>query len=173
MSASLSEISQASSESKEMVQLVVFSLAGCELGVGIRQVREIIRVSEIAIMPKAPRFLEGIINLRGKIVPVLDLKRRFEMPLVERTTETRILVVEIKDQTLGLMVDKVVEVLKINTSLIEPATETVLTMGVEFINGLIHINERLILLFKLEKIFTFEEIKALPEWDASSKQEKK
>lgn len=147
------------------VQLVVFSLAGCELAVEIRKVREIIRVSEITLMPKAPKFLEGIISLRGRIIPVLDLKKRFEMPLIDRTEESRILVVEVKDQMLGLLVDKINGVLKVPPSLIQPAQEPVLNFGVGFIEGLAALDNRLIILFRLENILAFDEAKALPEWE--------
>src|ERR1700685_4580367 len=99
MSISLSEVSNGSQVSPE-TQWVVFCIAGSEMSVSIRQVREIIRLSEITMMPRAPKFLKGIINLRSRIIPVLDLKRCFNMPLVDPTSESRILVVEIADQML-------------------------------------------------------------------------
>lgn len=173
MNVPLPEVSEGPNKESGEIQLVVFQLAGCELGVGIRQVREIIRVSEMTMMPKAPKFLEGIINLRGRIIPVLDLKRRFDMPLVEKTDETRVLVVEIQEQALGLLVDKVVEVLRFSPELIEPAVEPLLNIGVDFIAGWVRIKQRLILLFRLEKIFTFDEIKALPDWEKVSRKEVK
>jgi purine-binding chemotaxis protein CheW len=168
MSLSLSEISSGLPKDNGENQLVVFTLAGCELAVGIRQVREIIRVSQVTLMPKAPKFLEGILNLRGRIIPVLDLKKRFDMPLVDKTDETRVLVVEIKDQLMGLLVDKVVEVLRIPAAAIQPPTEAVLTIAPEYIAGLATLEDRLILLFQLEKLFTFDEIKSLPDLEATS-----
>lgn len=146
-------------------QLVVFTLAGCELGVPIRQVREIIRVPEITLMPKAPLFLEGIINLRGRVVPVLDLRKRFGMPLVAKTHETRVLVLELKDQILGLLVDKVAEVLRVPPEGLQPADGPLLNLDGDFIGGLVPLNDRLIVVFKAEKVFHFEEWKALPEWE--------
>lgn len=173
MKASATEISIDPEKSGNEIQLVVFTLAGCELGVPIRQVREIIRVSEIAVMPKAPPFLEGIINLRGRIIPVLDLKKRFGMPLVEKTYETRILVLELKDQILGLLVDKVADVLKISSGTIQSAAEPVLTLGTDFIAGLASFNDRLIVLFRTEKIFNLDELKALPDFESSEQKEEK
>jgi len=166
----LTDIDKESLPKKENgeLQLVVFQIAGCELGIGIRQVREIIRVSEMTMMPKAPKFLEGIINLRGRIVPVLDLKRRFDMPLIEKTDESRVLVMEIHDQALGLLVDKVVEVLKISAERIEPVLEPFLNIGTDFIAGKICINQRLVLLFRIEKTFSFDDARALPDWEKAS-----
>ncbi len=102
------------------------------MSVGISHVREIIRVGEITRMPRAPKFLEGIINLRGRIIPVLDLKRRFNMPLVDSTSESRILVVEIEDQMLGLLVDKILEVIKVSVANVAPPKETTLNIGPEY-----------------------------------------
>lgn len=150
------------------IQLVVFALAGCELAVGIKDVREILRVSDITPMPKAPKYIEGIINVRGRIFPVIDLKRRFDMPLVDKTDESRILVVEQKDQVLGLLVDKVVEVLKISPALIERVSAPVLTVGADFVGGLITLQNRLVILFNVGKIFTFEGLKAAPEVETAA-----
>jgi purine-binding chemotaxis protein CheW len=168
VSLSLSQLSAGPGNPTDEVQLVVFALAGCEIGVGIKQVREIIRVAEITMMPKAPKFLEGIINLRGRIIPVLDLKRRFAMPLIDRTEESRILVVERKDQGLGLLVDKVVGVLRISASLIEPPRDTVLNIGPEFIEGLLRTGQRLIVMLNLGRLLMFDEAKVLPEWETAS-----
>jgi purine-binding chemotaxis protein CheW len=118
-------------------------------------------------MPKAPPFLEGIINLRGKVIPVLDMRKRFQMPLLDRTDESRILVVEIKEQMLGFLVDKVVGVLRVAPSLVEPAQEAVLTVGPEFMEGLVRLDRRLIILLNLKKLLTFDDAKALPGWDAN------
>jgi purine-binding chemotaxis protein CheW len=173
MSVSLSEVAGDPAKEKSEIQLVVFTLAGCELAVEIHEVREIIRISEITLMPKAPKLVEGIINLRGRIFPVLDLKKRFEMPLVEKTAETRILVVEKKDQVVGLLVDKVVEVIKVPPASIEPWAQPVLTIEGEFIKGLLTPRDRLIVFFRLEKVFSLEGLKALKEFEKASQGEGK
>jgi len=163
MSLSMSEISTLSKPELAESQLVVFTLAGCEAAVGIRQVREILRLGEITRMPKAPPFLEGILNLRGKIIPVIDLKKRFQMPLLDRTDESRVLIVEIQDQMIGFLVDKVVEVLRVSMDSVETAREPVLNVGPEFLDGLLPLEKRLILLLNLKKLLTLEETKALPD----------
>lgn len=152
---------------KPEVQLVVFLLAGCELAVDIRKVREIIRVPEITLMPKAPPFLEGIINLRGRIIAVLDLKKSFDIPRIDRTEESRVLVVEINGQMMGLLVDKVVGVQKVQPALIQPATEAVLNIGAEFIEGLVALADRMILLFRLENIPAIAGGKLSPELETN------
>ena len=168
MSLSMSEISTLSKPELGESQLVVFTLAGCEAAVGIRQVREIIRVAEITMMPKAPPFLEGIINLRGKIIPVVDLKRRFQMPLVDRTEESRVLIVEIDDQMIGFLVDKVVEVLKTTLTAVEKAKGPVLNIGPDFLDGLLPLEKRLILLLNLKKLLALDDAKALPDRESHS-----
>ncbi len=167
MSVSTAEIFNSQAKDKAEIQLVVFTLSGCELALEIQEVREIIRVSEITLMPKAPKYLEGIINLRGRIFPVLDLKKRFEMPLVERTPETRILVVETKDQMLGLLVDKVVEVLRVSPTAIEKATQPVLNITLDFVKGLLTVRDRLIILFNMEKTFNLEGLRVVVDSEAA------
>ncbi len=161
MNAPVSEASKSLADEKSELQLVVFTLAGCELAVEIHQVREIIRVSDITLMPKAPKFLEGIINLRGRIFPVLDFKKKFNMPLLDRTDESRILVVEAHDQILGFLVDKVVEVFKVSATAVEPVDQTILTIGPDFVKGRVAVQGRLILLFNLEKTFNLEDLEMI------------
>lgn len=167
----MSEISNPAKPESAEAQRVVFTLAGCEAAVSIRQVREILRVGEITFMPKAPPFLEGIINLRGKIIPVVDLRKRFQMPLIDRTEESRVLIVEIQDQMLGFLVDKVVEVLKASPTGVEAAKGPVLTIGAEFLEGILPMEKRLILLLDLKKLLTLEDVKALPDREAHSTME--
>jgi len=167
MSISLSEVPNGARVSPE-TQWVVFCIAGSEMSVGIRQVREIIRISEITTMPRAPRFLEGIINLRGRIIPVVDLKRRFNMPLIDPTSESRILVVEIEDQMLGLLVDKVFEVFKAPALINAPPKKTILNIGPDFIKEVWNSDSRQILCLDLKKLFVFEEMKTPSEGGSSS-----
>lgn len=169
----MSEISTVSKPEAAETQLVVFTLAGCEAAVGIRQVREILRVGEVTRMPKAPPFLEGIINMRGKIIPVIDLKKRFQMPLVDRTDESRVLIVEIKDQMIGFLVDKVAEVLRISTAMVEPVQRPVLSIGLDYLDGCLRLEKRLILLLNLQKLLTLDETKSLPDGEVGTPMEDK
>jgi purine-binding chemotaxis protein CheW len=145
-------------------QLIIFNLTGCGFGIPIRQVREILRVGNITRMPKSPSFLEGIIHLRGRITPVLDPKKRMGLPLSDRTSDSRILVVEWKDLVMGLLVDRVMETLKVHRSGIQmlPAD---MNLGVDpvFLTGLWQGPKREILLLSLENLIRLDEIKKDPD----------
>src|SRR6185437_12177150 len=115
------------------LQLVVFQL-GVELyGVEIACVHEIVRMQSITRVPRAPAFVEGVINLRGKVIPVIDLRHRFHLPAAAHTRASRIVVVEIGDQVVGLVVDGVSEVLQVNTTLIEPPSPVVAGIDSEYL----------------------------------------
>ncbi|MCX7795644.1 MAG: chemotaxis protein CheW [bacterium] len=137
-------------------QLVVFSLLSEDYGIDIYKVQEIIQYRDITFVPKAPPFVKGVINLRGKIIPVIDLKERFNLQEKEITSDTRIIVVEISSQTVGLIVDSVTEVLRIPKDNIEPPPP-VTTIGADFIEGVGKLDERLIIILDIDKILTREE----------------
>lgn len=137
-------------------QLVVFSLLDEDYGIDIYKVQEIIQYRDITYVPKAPVFVKGVINLRGRIIPVIDLKERFGLPEKEVTPDTRIIVVEISSQTVGLIVDSVTEVLRIPKSDIEPPPP-VTTIEADFIEGVGKLDERLIIILDIDRILTKEE----------------
>jgi len=145
------------------VQLVLFMMSGSEFGIEIRQVREINRVVDITKVPKAPDFLEGIMNLRGRIIPVVDLKKRFKLPAAETTAQTRIMIAEVGEQLVGLWVDRVTEVLKVPRAVIAPAPPMVLTIAGEYLSGILETKGRLVILLNLPRILKLEEIRALAE----------
>ncbi|HVM32146.1 MAG TPA: chemotaxis protein CheW [bacterium] len=159
-------------ENEREIKLVVFLLAGVEFGLPIGQVREIIRVAEITRMPKAPRFLAGILNLRGRIVSVLDFKKRFELPDCDLTSDARIIMVEVGGQIVGLLVDKVLEVQKIPESKRSAPAGPLLTIRPEFLSGVAEAKNGLILLLDLDRVFNLDEIKSLAdsEWSASTEE---
>lgn len=155
------------------VQLVLFMMSGSEFGVEIQQVREINRVGEITKVPKAPEFLEGVMNLRGRIVPVVDLKKRFKLPSVKETSQSRIIITEVGDQFIGLWVDKVTEVLKIAPSAVAPPPEMILTIAGEYLSGLVEVKDRLVILLNLPRILRLDEIKALADAEMAASEEKR
>lgn len=165
------DVPSASKASGE-IQLVLFKMSGSEFGVEIRQVREINRVGEITQVPKSPDFLEGVMNLRGRIVPVVDLKKRFRLPPTEKTNQSRIMIAEVGDQLVGLLVDRVTEVLKVPPSSVSPPPEMVLTIAGEYLSGLVEAKNRLVILLNLPRILRLEEIKALADAEASAQEEK-
>jgi purine-binding chemotaxis protein CheW len=136
--------------------LATFFLAGEEYGVEVRQVQEIRRVTEITSVPRAPEFIRGVINLRGRILPVLDLRRRLALGEVAMDRAARIVVVRIKERLLGLLVDGASQVLKVKVSQIEPPPEEVLQQGGDYIRGVAKLDDRLIILVDLERLLAYE-----------------
>src|ERR1700682_4967638 len=114
-----------SAANSDELQLVVFQLGAELYGVEISRVHEIIRLQEVTRVPHSPAFVEGVINLRGKVISVINLRRRFGLPAANDTRAGRIVVVDINDQVIGMVVDSVSEVLRINAATIEPPSPTV------------------------------------------------
>jgi purine-binding chemotaxis protein CheW len=143
-----------STESTE--HLATFMLAGEEYGVDVRLVQEIIRVAEVTPVPRAPEFIKGVINLRGRIIPVVDLKRKLGLGEVEASRLARIVVVKMKDRLIGLLVDGASQVLKVPLSTIEPAPEEVVEIEAHYIRGVAKLPDRLVILMDLQRILAPE-----------------
>ncbi len=137
--------------------LATFFLGREEYGVDVRLVQEIIRVSAITQVPRAPEFIKGVINLRGRIIPVVDLKRKLALGEVEIARATRIVVVKIKERLIGLLVDGASQVLKVPVSAIDAAPEDVVEMDdATSIRGVAKLPDRLIILMDLMKTLSLE-----------------
>lgn len=145
----------------EEMQLVVFGLGREEFAVEVTQVREIIRMEEITRMPKSPHFVEGIINLRGQIIAVIDLAKRLNIPSGERGPETRIIVVEAGEVKVGMIVDSVSEVLRVSSEAVEPNPSLASDVSAAFLQGVVKHDNRLIILLDLTKILSLEEMAGL------------
>jgi purine-binding chemotaxis protein CheW len=133
-------------------QLVTFSLGSEEFGVDIMCVKEIIRIPPITRVPKAPDHVEGVINLRGNVIPVVSLRTRFGMPRAEETDLSRIMVLQVKAKVFGIRVDAVTEVLRLDSENIEPPPPIALGMDAQFIRGVGKTGERLLVLLELDQI---------------------
>lgn len=144
-------------------QLVSFVVENEEFGVDILKVQEIIRTVEITRVPKSPSFVEGVINLRGKIVPVIDLRRRFGIEKRVHDGDTRIIVVELPDKVVGFLVDKVKEVIRVEKSVIEPPPELTMNINANYITGVAKLQDRLLILLDLDKVLSTEEQEHLTE----------
>jgi purine-binding chemotaxis protein CheW len=142
-------------------QLVVFQLGAELYGVEISRVHEIIRLQSVTRVPRAPAFVEGVINLRGKVIPVVDLRRRFGLPTAEHSRASRIVVVELGDQVGGIVVDGVSEVLRVNTATIEPPSPVVAGIDSEYLHGIAKLTDRLVILLDLDRILARDERRAL------------
>ncbi len=149
----------AEDKSKDEVQLVVFKIGDEEFGVEISQVREIVKLIDITRMPKAPQFIEGVVNLRGQIITVIDLAKRLDLPSAGRTDATRIMVVEVSNNTVGMIVDSVSEVLRLSVDDIEDTPSLIETEVHErYLRGVGKNSGRLLILLDLNEVLNSEEI---------------
>lgn len=137
-------------------KLVVFGLAGELYGLDIFDVREIVKDTPVTRIPQAPDFVEGVVNLRGKIIPVIDLRKRFGFARGEKTKDARIIIADIAGQEAGLIVDSVKEVAAVEENTIEPAPD-VTTVNAAFMEGIAKKDDKLIIIIKLDLLLKVEE----------------
>ncbi len=145
----------------KILQLVSFNLGNEEFAVDILIVQEINRMIEVTKVPNAPDFIEGIIDLRGKVIPIVDLRSRLGMPQKEYDVHTRIIVVEIDSNIIGFIVDSVSEVLRIDESITEPPPSAVAGIDSDFITAVGKLDGRLLILLDLGRILSDKETEAL------------
>ncbi len=138
-------------------QIVVFELGDEHYGLDISTVEGLIQMQSITRMPQAPFYVEGITNLRGVVVPVMDLRRRFGLPPQEQTKDTRIVVVYMNTVKVGMIVDGVSQVQRIQDDIIEPPPPMVTTINSAFINGIAKLDSQLVILLDLSKVLSVEE----------------
>lgn len=138
--------------SSNEIQLVVFKLGREEYGVSILQVQEIKRMTDITRVPHTPDYITGVINLRGSVLPVVDLKKRLDLPAQTHTDHTRIIIVKIDEIVVGMVVDAVSEVLAIDQENIESPDAVVGGVAANFISGVGKLDNRLLILLNLEMI---------------------
>lgn len=148
---------------KEMLQVVSFKIGNEEFGVDILKVREINRLVQITRLPNTPNFIEGVMNLRGKIIPVINLRKRLGLGEKNYDKDIRIIVVELNDKIIGFIVDSVSEVLRFSKSIIEPPPELISGIDTEYITGIAKLEDKLLILLDLEKILTADEKETLKE----------
>jgi purine-binding chemotaxis protein CheW len=136
----------------EESQLVVFKLGNEEYGISILQVQEIKRMTDITRVPHTPDYIKGVINLRGSVLPVIDLKRRLSLPNDKYTDDTRIIIVNVNDMAVGLIVDGVSEVTSMGADQIDSSQSVTGVEGSGFISGVGKLDNRLLILLNLEVI---------------------
>ncbi|MDU2066785.1 MAG: chemotaxis protein CheW [Sporomusaceae bacterium] len=134
------------------LQLVVFKLGREEYAISILQVQEIKRMTDITRVPYTPDYIRGVMNLRGSVLPVLDLKRRLSLQAGEFTDDTRIVIVKIQEITVGLIVDAVSEVMAISHENIESSQSVVTDVAANYLDGVGKLDNRLLILLNLEAI---------------------
>jgi purine-binding chemotaxis protein CheW len=142
----------------ERMQLVSFKLGKEEYGVEVLKVREIIRVPIITRVPNTPHYIEGVINLRGKVIPIISLRKRFALDIALNDAKSRIMVMLMNNELTGFIVDSVAEVVRISTNEIQPAPPVVAgSVDQECLSGVINREDRLLVLLDLERLFSQEE----------------
>lgn len=145
---------------------LTFVLGEEEYGLEILKVREIISVMEITEVPQMPPFIKGVINLRGKVIPVMDLRLKFRMPAVEYNRETCIIVVNIRELLIGVVVDTVAEVLDIDEKDIDPSPSFGGSVRTDFILGMGKIKGRVKILLDIDKVLSMEELEMVAQKEA-------
>ena len=145
--------------SNEILQLVSFNIGEEQFGVDILKVQEINRVVNITHVPNSPNYVKGVINLRGKVIPIVDLRTRIGMERKPLDKDTRIIVVELDGKTIGFVVDSVSEVLRIPATITEPPPVMTAGINTTYITSVAKLADRLIILLDLEKVLTYDEKK--------------
>ncbi len=151
--------------SDELLQLVSFNIGDEEFGVDILKVQEINRMVQVTRVPNTPDYVLGVINLRGKVIPIIDMRNRLGMATKEFDKDTRIVIVEIELKVIGFVVDAVSEVIRINKSITEPPPPMVAGIDSEYITAIGKLEDRLLILLDLRKILTEEDHKSLGDLD--------
>ncbi len=141
-----------SSGSNAILQLVTFTLGNEEYAVDILKVQEINRMKEITRVPNSPSYVEGVINLRGKVIPVVNLRRKFGLAERESDEQSRIMIMDIQGITMGLVVDSVSEVLRVPSDIVEPTPPMASNISTEFIKGIAKLEDRLIILLDMDRL---------------------
>ena len=137
----------------ELLQLVTFVVGTEEFAVPILSVQEINRMMQITRVPQSPAFVEGVINLRGKIIPVVDLRKRFGIGVEGDNADNRIIVVEVSGRVIGFTVDRVNEVLRIPSGIVEPPPAMVCGIDSEYVQGVGKLEDRLLILLDIGRLF--------------------
>ena len=135
-------------------QFLTFALGQEEYGVGILKIQEIKGFSAITPLPNAPAYVKGILNLRGTIVPIVDLRKKFALPEVEYTKFTVIVVVQVQGQIMGFIVDAVRDVLTVAGTDIQPTPDLHGQVDTSFLTGLAKAGEKLVILLDIDKVLT-------------------
>jgi purine-binding chemotaxis protein CheW len=155
----------ADKETQTQEQLVTFQLGAEHYGIDIMDVSEIVRVQDVRTIPNAPSYVEGIFNLRGSIIPIINLHRRFHLQRAELSEDDELLsgfiIIDLDGMQLGIIIDKVLRVVTINSGEVQPPPEMISGIGAEYIRGVVHEDESYLILLDIRRLFDPKELKAL------------
>lgn len=158
---SLSPKNTAAGSSGAEIQAACFRLAGEIYALDIRRIKEVIRPQKVTLVPKSPPFIEGVINLRGMVVPVIDLRKRFGLPCPNDERRARIIICVVERKCIGLLVDEATEVCRFSRQDVRPASPFLGGAEAEFILGVCRQGENLIMLLDLDRLLSAGETAAL------------
>lgn len=148
-------------ETENNKKVIVFQLVDEEYAVSVEQVGSIERLEKITRVPRTAPFVKGVINLRGVVTPIIDLRNRFGMEETPHTESTRIIIIQLEEMEVGLIVDAANDVIDIPVDRIETAPEVVGSVNVDYIEGVAKLDDRLLLLLNIQKVLTTEDIEQL------------
>jgi purine-binding chemotaxis protein CheW len=155
----------ADKETQTQEQLVTFQLGAEHYGIDIMDVSEIVRVQDVRTIPNAPSYVEGIFNLRGSIIPIINLHRRFHLQRAELSEDDELLsgfiIIDLDGMQLGIIIYKVLRVVTINSGEVQPPPEMISGIGAEYIRGVVHEDESYLILLDIRRLFDPKELKAL------------
>ena len=151
------ESTESRAELEDSTNLVTFRLGSGEYAIDIMQAKEIIKMEKITLIPNAPDFVEGVINLRGNIIPIIDLKKRFNLEEIEGDKNTGIIIVKIEDVDMGIIIDSISKVVSIANSDIQPPPPMLSGIGQKYIKGVGKLEDKLLVVLDLEKLFTTDD----------------
>ena len=151
-----------------IIQLVGFRLDNEDYAIAITKIQEIILMKPITRIPQVPEFIEGLINLRGSVIPIVNLRKRFGLLPREVDDETRTIVVNIHDKTVGCIVDAVTQVMRINRDQIQPPPLSVLAVSHHYIAGLARLEDRLLIILDIERLFDEQSSVVSGQWSEKS-----
>lgn len=161
-------VNSSNAQSTDQLQLVSFTVGEELFAVDILRVQEINRMMALTKVPQSPPGVEGVINLRGRIIPVLDLRVQFGFPKGEATEQTRIIVIEISGNTIGFVVDSVREVMRIPASIVEPAPQVGSAVDSCYVSGVAKLEDQLLIMLELENLLSPESLSSITSMKAAA-----
>lgn len=152
-----SQVAEEQGTTRQEVQLACFRLGSAIYALEIMRIKEIIRPQKLTPIPKAPPFIEGVINLRGVVIPIVDLRKRFDLPTAVVDRKTRVIICALSGKIVGLVVDEVAEVRRYTRQDIQPSPQFLQGQGAEFFHGICRRDEDLVMILNLEKLLSTSE----------------
>ena len=143
------------------MKIIVFKMNKQQFGLDVNQVRSIERMLEITEVPRTESFMKGVVKLRGKIIPIVELKERLQLGITNYNNETRILIVTLNNLQVGFVVDSATDVIDMDSSTIEEAPQMIQNVNNNFVSGVAKLKEDLLIILHLENLFSFEEYKKI------------